>query len=143
MKISVLLLFFFLICHRGFSQRVSSSKIYTHADTLRGSITAERAWWDVLRYDIIIKPDYLKKTTAGKNRITYKVTTERHPAIMQVDLQTPLHIDSIVDTNGKMLSFKREGNAWYVSVPEQNKFSTNHVDIYFSGEPKQARNPPW
>ena len=27
-------------------------KVFTHADTLRGSITPERAWWDVLRYDI-------------------------------------------------------------------------------------------
>ncbi|MEI9912759.1 MAG: hypothetical protein WDO71_25820 [Bacteroidota bacterium] len=31
---------------------------YTHEDTLRGSITPERAGWDVLRYDIKVKPDF-------------------------------------------------------------------------------------
>ncbi|WP_394767404.1 hypothetical protein [Ferruginibacter sp.] len=33
-------------------------KIFTHADTLRGSITPERAWWDVQRYDVSVTPDF-------------------------------------------------------------------------------------
>jgi hypothetical protein len=50
-----------------------AKKVFTHADTVRGSITPERAWWDVMRYDITTKPDFKKKTAAGKNLITYKV----------------------------------------------------------------------
>ena len=28
---------------------------FTHADTLRGSITPERAWWDVVFYDLHVR----------------------------------------------------------------------------------------
>jgi len=38
---------------------------FTHADTLRGSITPERAWWNVLYYDIHVTPDYEKKFIKG------------------------------------------------------------------------------
>ena len=43
---------------------------FTHADTLRGSITPERAWWDVMRYDISVTPDFDKKYTSGFNKIS-------------------------------------------------------------------------
>ena len=44
---------------------------FTKADTLRGSITPERAWWDVLHYGITVKPDYELKTISGSNVIRY------------------------------------------------------------------------
>src|ERR1041385_4864255 len=70
------------------------AKVFTKADTLRGSITPERAWWDVLRYDITVKPDYKEKTIAGSNNITYKVVSDNNDRMMQIDLQEPLVIDS-------------------------------------------------
>ena len=36
---------------------------FTRADSLRGSITPQRAWWDVMRYDIEVQPDYDKQFT--------------------------------------------------------------------------------
>src|ERR1700727_1063665 len=65
-------------------------RVFTHADTLRGSITPERAWWNVLRYDITVKPDFVKKATSGKNLITYKVVQADYKPVMQIDLQAPL-----------------------------------------------------
>ena len=56
-------IFYILLFTSAFAQE---KKIFTHADTLRGSITPERAWWDVLRYDITVKPDYENKTIEGK-----------------------------------------------------------------------------
>ena len=106
-----IIFFFFLILilnFSGFSQNDSLKPKYTKADTLRGSITPERAWWDVLRYDITVKPDYDTKTIQGKTTIVFRVNENdsvsmqlvRHlihsePILMQIDLQQPLIIDSI------------------------------------------------
>ncbi|ANI90671.1 peptidase M1 [Arachidicoccus ginsenosidimutans] len=117
-------------------------RVFTHADTLRGSITPERAWWDVQRYDITIKPDFDKKYTAGDNLITYKVMSEKQPA-MQIDLQEPLLIDSIVYNEKEKLSFTKEGNAWHVKTPHQKAGSINKVDVFFHGYPQTAKLPPW
>src|SRR5262245_29377428 len=45
---------------------------FTHDDTLRGSLNPNRTWWDVLRYDIEVKPDYASKTIIGKTTISFK-----------------------------------------------------------------------
>src|SRR5580658_2786228 len=91
----------------------SPPAVPTHADTLRGSLTPERTWWDVQRYDIAVRPEYLQKTTVGNDLITYKVVSRAQPG-MQLDLQAPLHIDSILYDGRKRLEFTQEGNAWHV-----------------------------
>src|SRR6201995_4192951 len=92
------------------SLHAQRKQTFTHADTLRGSITPERAWWDVLHYDITVKPDFNNKTLAGHTVIRYKVVSANHPDVMQVDLQKPLIIDSIVFNNSKHASFKNNGD---------------------------------
>jgi aminopeptidase N len=114
----------------------------THADTLRGSLTPERTWWDVQRYDITIKPDFLSKTTVGDDLITYKVVSGEQPG-MQIDLQAPLHIDSVLFNGSQSLSFTREGNAWHVKAPRQKTGEVNTVRVYFSGTPHESTRPPW
>src|SRR5579872_3729550 len=104
----------------------AQTKVFTHADTLRGTNGPERTWWDIQRYDITVKPDYGTKSTIGNDLITYKVTSETQPA-MQLDLQAPLHIDSIVSNGQKRLDFTREGNAWHVHTPQQKLGSVNTV----------------
>jgi aminopeptidase N len=116
-------------------------KVFTHADTLRGSDGAERAWWDIQRYDITIQPDYHTKSTVGSDLITYKVTNNNQPA-MQIDLMDPLHIDSVV-ANGKNLSFTKEGNVWHIRTPHQAVGSINTIKVSFSGTPIEAKRPPW
>ena len=87
----------------------AQEKGFTHADTLRGTITPERAWWDVQRYDIWVKPDYATKTIEGRVKISYTILSPKNKAEktksivkaisegknMQIDLQEPLIIDSI------------------------------------------------
>lgn len=118
-------------------------KSYTHADTLRGSITPERAWWNVLRYDLEVRPDYNNKTITGKNAITFAVVKNSKGTGMQIDLQTPLVIDSIVLDKKSRLSFTAEGNAWHVQVPEQKAGAKRVVEIYYSGKVHEAIRPPW
>jgi aminopeptidase N len=138
-KLNALLLFCFLPAAFCLAQ---PAKRFTRADTLRGSITPERAWWDVLRYDITIQPDFVSKTTAGSNVITYKVVNERHPAL-QLDLNDTLHIDSVILDKTQKLSFAREGNVWLVEVPQQKKSAVHQLAVYFSGRPRVAPRAPW
>ena len=60
---------------------------FTRQDTLRGSITPERAWWDLNFYHLKISVDPATKSLKGSNVIRYKVL---QPAqVMQIDLQRP------------------------------------------------------
>ena len=86
---------------------------FTHADTLRGSITPERAWWDAVFYDLHVRLDPSDSTLRGWNGITYRVTGPARA--MQIDLQLPLEIDSVVQ-DGRRLTLRRDGNAFFVNA---------------------------
>jgi aminopeptidase N len=131
-----------LCCLVGTAQEKKSPKIFTRADTLRGSITAGRAWWDILRYDLTVKPDYIAKSTEGKNTISYKVVSTKDASLLQLDLQEPLVIDSVV-LNAAALPFTKDGNAWHVQMPSQKIGSEHKIDVYYSGKPHEAIRPPW
>jgi aminopeptidase N len=120
-----------------------AKKQFTRADTLRGSLNENRTWWDVLHYDITVKPDYNAKSITGINTITYKVTATSYPAFMQIDLQEPLHVDSIFFSGGRNLNFTNDGNTWLVNVPKQPADAINSITIYYHGKPREAVKPPW
>jgi aminopeptidase N len=126
----------------AFVTKADTKKQLTHQDTLRGTINPERKWWDVLRYDITIQPFYLTKKIAGSNRISYKVLEGGDSKIMQIDLQEPLIIDSVLFDDKVSASFIQEGNAWHVQLPQQKKNAHNMVTIYYSGSPHEAVDPP-
>jgi aminopeptidase N len=118
-----------------------AEKKFTHADTLRGTVTPERAWWDVLRYDIEVKPDYNNKTIEGINEITFKVLYDG--SNMQIDLQEPLDIKQ-VEWNKQALKYKREGNAFVIYFPAKlQEGITEKIKIEYSGKPREAVKPPW
>src|SRR5689334_14857433 len=85
--------FLILIASSCAAQPLSNKKQYSRQDTLRGTITPERAWWNVLRYDIQVTPDYTTKTIQGKNRITISIL--KAGSTLQLDLQDPMIIDEI------------------------------------------------
>lgn len=116
----------------------------THADSLRGNINApERTWWDIQHYDITVKPDYNKKYISGTSKITYKVVKNSYPAFMQIDLQEPMELDSVLFNGGRKLEFKKDGNAFLVNVPKQAEGSEAFVLVYFHGNPQVAKKAPW
>lgn len=117
-------------------------RVFTHQDSLRGSVTLERAWWDVLRYDISIQPDFEDQSTRGSNEITYKVLDAFQPA-MQIDLKAPLSVDSIIAGENQSLNFTREGNVWHVHTPKYAVGTVQHLKVYFHGHPVIAVRPPW
>ncbi|HEY8256362.1 MAG TPA: M1 family metallopeptidase [Gemmatimonadales bacterium] len=119
---------------------MAQTPTFTHADTLRGSITPERAWWDVIFYDLHVKLDPADSTIQGWNSITYRVTGKARE--MQVDLQEPLVVDSIVQ-NGKRIRFRRDGNAFFLAVAGQKQGTTGTVAVWYHGRPRVAEKPPW
>lgn len=115
----------------------------TTEDSLRGSITPQRAWWEVTFYDLYVTIQPEDSSITGYNNITYRVTDE--PKALQIDLQDPLKIDQ-VKQNGQTLHFDRAENsyAYMVKVPEGLKQDSLYtLSIYYHGRPKVAENPPW
>src|SRR3954468_9218095 len=60
----------------------------TRADTLRGSITPERVWWDVTFYDLHVAVSPADSSIRGWNGIGYGVVATARE--MQIDLMAPL-----------------------------------------------------
>lgn len=140
-KASVLILVVFCLHKSSIAQE---KKVFTHADTLRGSLNVERTWWNVLRYDITVKPDYNAKSISGSNKITYY---DNGGYTMQIDFQQPMEIDSIVGEN-KQYSFKREQNAFHVYIRDtaaryKIKPGPRNLTVYFHGRPVIAKKAPW
>jgi aminopeptidase N len=114
---------------------------FTRQDTLRGSITPEREWWDLTYYHLDIKVNPDDKFISGKNTIQYKVL--KNQSVMQVDLQAPLKITKVIQNN-KPLEVKHDGNAHFVTLAEtQNIGDINSIDVYYEGKPQEAKNAPW
>ena len=114
---------------------------FTEQDTLRGSITPEREWWDLNYYhlDVAVDPD--KKFISGSNTIRYKVLKKNQ--VLQVDLQPPLTIEKVTQ-DGKKLEVVTNGNAHFVQLKKkQKKGDFNQIKVYYSGHPKEAVNAPW
>lgn len=120
---------------------VFSQRQYTEQDSLRGSITPERAWWDLVYYDLGVTVDPEEKYISGSNTIHYRVLEERQ--VLQVDLQNPLVIDK-VEQDGKTLEVEHKGNAHFVKlIKPQHKGDINKLTVRYSGHPRKAANAPW
>ncbi len=114
---------------------------FTRQDSLRGSITKERSWWDLKKYHLNIKVNPADSTIVGSNTIDYQVV-EKHN-VMQIDLQEPMQITKIVQ-DGTNLKYQREGNVYHVFlVANQNKGEIKQLIVFYGGKPKIAVNPPW
>ena len=114
---------------------------FTKQDTLRGSITPERIWWDLTYYHLEVKVNPDKKFISGKNTIKYKVLSVYNT--MQIDLQAPLKITKVTQ-DGKDLEVVHEGNAHFVKLmKEQVVGNTESIVVYYEGNPKEAVRAPW
>lgn len=131
----IILIFIWL----GFS--ASNSAQYSIHDTLRGSITPERAWWNVIHYDLQLKVFPQKKWIDGLNTVTF--IPQEKGRIMQIDLQEPMSITSIFLGN-KKCTWKSIGAAHFVKLPCQAKTGQEYqLTIHYNGSPKISTNPPW
>ncbi|MBS1641464.1 MAG: M1 family metallopeptidase [Bacteroidetes bacterium] len=156
-KSTPFILFFILVtAFTTHAQLGVNKNKFTHADTLRGSLNPNRDWWNVLRYDITVKPDYETKTIEGKVIITCEAINKGKT--LQIDLQQPLIIDSIINSG---TFFSNKGTT--IHVHKVYKFTQTPTDniaivelnetkdkgekfsfhIYYHGKPREAIRPPW
>jgi aminopeptidase N len=119
----------------------AQKKIFTRQDTLRGSITPERAWWDLKFYHLDIAVNPSDSTIKGKNTVTYEVIKPK--TLMQIDLQEPLALTKAVE-GGKALKFSREGNVYWIVIDSpQEVGKTYSIELSYEGRPVIAVRPPW
>ncbi|WP_103665210.1 M1 family metallopeptidase [Gracilimonas amylolytica] len=132
----------FLVCSLFFGlTEVIAQQEFSRQDTLRGSITEERAWWDLNYYHLEVKVNIEDSSIAGSNLIRYTVLEPGQT--MQVDLQEPLEITDF-QQDGESLDFVREGSAFFVTLEKkQVTGDVNDVVVEYAGKPVVAENPPW
>ncbi len=140
-KISIIIVIFLAIQAPACRAQSVSQLSFTRQDTLRGSLTPERAWWDVTKYAITVEPDFRTKTIRGTNRLSCLATAAGKR--MQVDLQAPMRITGVAYKN-EPLSYTRDGNVYYVDFPAPiQKGTAMEITLQFEGRPREAVNPPW
>ena len=123
------------------AQVLSDKNNFTHQDTLRGSITPERAWWDLTYYHLNIEVKPETKFISGKNTIQYTVLESAN--VLQIDLQNPLKIIKVMQDD-EILNVINDGNAHFVTlIKPQIKGAINAIDVFYEGSPKEAIRAPW
>ncbi|MCF6297499.1 MAG: M1 family metallopeptidase [Flavobacteriaceae bacterium] len=134
--------YLFLFIFLGYTLLSSSqNKVFTHQDSIRGSITKERIWWDLLHYKLDLKIDSKNKYISGSNTIRYKVL--KNYQVIQIDLQKPLKIIKVLQNN-KNLSFTLDGYSYFIKLKEnQKKGNINEITVFYEGNPLESLNPPW
>ena len=149
------IVFLFFIFPSTNAQLLTVKDKYTRQDTLRGTITPERAWWNVVSYNIYVAPDYKTKTIKGWNQLAFDVNSDGKNKKMQIDLQQPMVIDSIVFNNKQLRKFSRNGNVYIIDFENFNFIAAktalkrhipvtlHFIKIYFAGLPREAVTPPW
>ena len=114
---------------------------FDRQDTLRGSITPERAWWTLASYDLFVDVDPDRKFISGKNKVYFKVIGA--PTRMQIDLQAPMKITQVL-FEGIEVKVEKDGSAHFLHLPvDSDPAALHHIDIHFEGHPKIANRPPW
>ena len=132
--------YFLLLCIALFANIYAQP--YTSADTLRGSLSPSRTWFNVQQYALYLIPNYKAKTLTGTNTITFKAL--RSAVTMQLDLQPGMSIDKITLPGQPAPTIVRNGAAHFITF--KNMFTANNtysIVVQFSGKPIEAVRPPW
>ena len=110
-------------------------------DTLRGSLSPERTWFDVNYYHLSIDLDVETKSISGFNDIGFTVLSDS--SVMQLDLFENLSVDSVI-YEGTLCDVSRKYDAFFVDLPFGLKVGDHKtLRVYYHGKPIVAKNAPW
>lgn len=142
-KISIFTLTLMLLSFQGEAQLFQPSKMYTVEDSLRGSITAQRSWWDLTYYHLNVEVFPKQKRLYG--RVLIEFTAIEEGEVMQIDLQKPMELIKIIDESGNSLNWTPKGNnAYWVQCKERMaKGKHSSITCYYQGIPRKAIQAPW
>ncbi|MBC8088748.1 MAG: M1 family peptidase, partial [Phycisphaerae bacterium] len=114
---------------------------FVRADTLRGTNTPERRWWDATFYDLHVRVNVKDSTISGYNGISYRVLQPSQ--VMQIDLQQPMIVDSVLQDQQRV-TMRRDTNTIFATLTSPQKTGdVKTVTVYYHGRPAAAKNPPW
>jgi len=126
---------------------------FSSADSLRGGYGEGRDWWDLTHYKLTVDFDFNLRTLYGTNEMSFKVVKTSNDNILQIDLQQPMIIDSVVlfsqnkrITDLPLSSSKKIGAAYLFPIHIGRSLIVNELfttKIYFHGIPRTAKNAPW
>lgn len=138
----LLLLFVLAGTQKGIAQLGMHQQRFSREDTLRGSVTPERAWWDLQYYHLALNVMPETKTIKGSNTIRYKVIAPAKK--LQIDLQPPLLLEKAVQNGQEIPVQKISENVYLLSpIGRQTAGSVHEVTVFYSGKPREAKRPPW
>ena len=128
----------------AFGQFFEQNKKFTKQDTLKGSNTEFRNFWDVKKYELSVEPDFEQKSIKGNNKISFEILKDVLNPVFQIDLQRPMKADKIDCNFPTIDGFKRDGDFIFISSKKNFKKGEKYtIDIMYSGNPTIAKNAPW
>lgn len=115
----------------------------TKVDTLKGSNTEFRNFWDVKKYDIVLEPNFEAKSIKGSNKISLTIEKDILNPVFQIDLQSPMKADKIT-ASFPIADKKVDGDFIFISTKKKFKKGEKYtIDIDYSGNPVIAKHAPW
>jgi len=131
-----------LISGLAFGQLSEKNKVFTRQDTLKGSNTKFRDFWDVKKYDLSVEPDFEAKSIRGNNIISLQITKDIANPVFQIDLQQPMKADK-VEASFPM-EYKQDGDFIFITAKKTFKKGEQYtITVQYSGNPRIAKMPPW
>lgn len=128
----------------AYCQFFEQNKKFTKQDTLKGSNTEFRNFWDVKKYELSVEPDFEQKSIRGNNKISFEILKDVTNPIFQIDLQKPMKADKIECNFPTIDGFKRDEDFIFISSKKNFKKGEKFtINITYSGNPTVAKNAPW
>lgn len=132
-----------LVSGLAFGQLFERDKVYTKQDTLKGSNTPFRDFWDVKKYNFSVEPDFEQKSIKGTNRISLEIIKDVTNPVFQIDLQQPMKAGKIT-ASFPIASSKQDGDFIFITTKKKFKKGEKYtIDVDYSGNPHIAKNAPW
>lgn len=122
---------------------VAMAQPFTRMDSLKGSDTVFRKFWDVKKYELTVEVNADRKFICGKNKISFEITKDIQNPVFQIDLQQPM-LFKPDDSDYTKFTFERDGDfIWVKSNKPYRKGDRDYFTLHYSGHPVIAKNAPW
>lgn len=127
----------------AFGQFFERPENFTKQDTLKGSNTEFRNFWDVKKYELSVEPNIEQKSIKGTNKISFEIIKDIVNPVFQIDLQQPMKADKI-EASFAINSYKQEGDFIFITTKKSFKKGEKYtIDVTYSGNPRIAQKAPW
>jgi hypothetical protein len=92
----------------------SFAQTFTKQDTLKGTNTDFRNFWDVKKYELTVEPNFQEQTIVGENTIYFEIIKDIENPTFQIDLQQPMDF-KLINDNPELYKVDREGDFIFIS----------------------------